>query len=249
MKPLAVIRWLHCRIEGLALDAVFIALIWWWALGGRQWESAVVLSGATWLTYLADRLSDVRGDGLPPPTERHRFTKKYRKAITITWVICFSVLVFFAHLVLPAVQIWAGWVIVLLILGYLIRLRHLPAGWTRSLLKRWAVAIVFAGGVTFMSRGVLPHGILLFFAASANLFLISLFEQSGNKHLERFRLLALMSTLGFAITAAILGEWPALTVGGLGLGLLCLPRPFPPWLRTRFACDLVVALAGLALMA
>jgi hypothetical protein len=183
---LTILRWL----ERLSLDAVAVAVVWGLALAeltGRRLDAwpVVVLALATWLTYVADRLCDVRPGRPVPVTDRHLYYKTHYKTFAIVWAVVFVAAVLVAVVDLPFWKWAGGWGVVLAVAGYLALLSRNMSPSNRLLLKRLAVPVIFTGGVGWMSEcwrtqpGQLALGILLF-SALGNVLLISYWESHDN---------------------------------------------------------------------
>ncbi|WP_269522819.1 hypothetical protein [Coraliomargarita parva] len=139
----------------LAWDAALVALAWQALLAaglGRPWHpaAATVLGLSVWLTYLADRLFDVRqrrADDLL--SVRHRFAKRHSKRL---WYIWFGVLLIdmtLAFALLDQPQLNRGFLILGLSATYTYLNQRLSP---RFFPKEICVAIIFAGG----SAALLP---------------------------------------------------------------------------------------------
>ena len=88
-----VFKWL----ERLSLDAVLVAVVWGLALGGKG-MGLIVLGLATWLTYVADRLWEVRPGKPVPQTDRHSYYKSNYTVFRTVWLA-----VSYTHLTLPTI--------------------------------------------------------------------------------------------------------------------------------------------------
>ncbi|MGC9450433.1 MAG: hypothetical protein ACP5I4_03210 [Oceanipulchritudo sp.] len=179
-------RWL----ERLSLDAVMVALLWGLALeevSRRQLRMGdiLVLSLATWLTYVADRLRDAGSDRETPQTDRHLFHERNRKPISLIWLALFALSFLIAVILLPVWKLLWGWVLVMAIVAYLWVLGQRLSSSRRLLLKRIAVPLIFTAGVCWMTEswrtreGILASLVLLA-GALANVLLIS-YQENRDK--------------------------------------------------------------------
>lgn len=172
-------RWL----ERLSLDAVFVAVLWGMSLGAAAGGMPPpgelgVLAMATWLTYVADRLRDVRSGRPVPLTDRHLYYQNHYNEFRGAWLAGFLVVVPAALLMLPAWKFAGGWVLVGGILLYLWLVGKIRAASARLLLKRTAVPLIFTLGTAWMAEawrtgaGLATAAVLLA-GALANVLLIS----------------------------------------------------------------------------
>jgi hypothetical protein len=177
------------RVERFSLDAVFVAVLWcvalWQVAGvGMDEGSLLVLTLATWLTYVADRLRDTAPGKAVPDTCRHLYYRDHYKAFRKAWLGTFPLTVLLAFVFLPMWKFLWGWVLVALILVYLHLLGRMKVASHRLLLKRLAVPLIFTVGVGWMAEGwrTMEAGaalLVLFFAALVNVLLISQAEAKG----------------------------------------------------------------------
>jgi len=245
-------------MERLSLDAVLVALAWGWAAGhtaiGYGWMG--LLASGIWLTYVADRLFDVRERGMVPDTDRHRFYFRNRMLFAIGWLIVFLASVPAAWVLLPAWKLTGGWMVVLIVCLYLVLVdRFSRKGKSRGL-KRVSVPVIFALGVAWMAEGWRsPQGWLnitcLFFAALADVLLLDALEHEGEAvtlFLHVLRVLAVSGLGGVLAISAALG-YPAsygaalVVLGGFYLIYRKLSSKAAAIHRRGYA-DLVLFLAG-----
>ena len=169
------------KLELWSLDPVLVALAWWLVLpkpAEHVLASLEILLAAVWLTYVADRLLDARPGREMPATRRHRYYRRHFRTFAILWGIAFAVTITWAHARLPGELLADGWRLVAVILGYLLLVQRLPAGFLRTLLKRIGVAVIFTAGVALMSGALATpsgrYGLLaLGLGALGNLIVIS----------------------------------------------------------------------------
>ena len=171
-----IAKWL----ERLSLDAVLVATGWGWGLAnlaGRRFNFWLIsiLALATWLTYLADRLWDVRPGTSIPATDRHRFYAEHFRLLAGVWLLIFPFSVVFAQMVLPLWKFKIGVILVGIILIYLAFIRIRIPAVSRLLLKRVSVALIFTAGVSLIAESwrtleALAGTGILFNGALVNLF-------------------------------------------------------------------------------
>ncbi|QYY35704.1 hypothetical protein [Ruficoccus sp. ZRK36] len=163
----------------LALDAVFIAVIWQHWLGYPGVAGSLVLGLSVWLTYTADRWMDVRG--LPADrivTDRHRFARRWEKELIIVWGAVLVADITLSLTGLSVAQFGAGLCLLALCIAYSIAVhRHL------RIPKELLVAAIFTAGTGLypLSGNHLPlraAGLAaLFLLAFANCSLIAFRER------------------------------------------------------------------------
>lgn len=144
-------RWLHF----LALDAVCAGLVWqeiFFRVAGTfcHGKYRLILAGAIWLAYMADRLFDNLGlDPEKPTTRRHAFIRGHWRKITALWIVILVSNVTFSIRSLDPAELWGGiWIVVLINLYILVvRLsRKIPL---LGSLKEILTATLFSLGVSF----------------------------------------------------------------------------------------------------
>lgn len=134
----------------LALDAALIAVAWQAVIAHTHNASIgipekVVLGLSVWLTYLADRLFDVRNRSKPELlAARHQFAKHNAKRLWIIWWFALIVNVSFAATGLSCAQLMGGLILLCCCLTYTGLNQGLS---TRFFPKELCVATIFAGGV------------------------------------------------------------------------------------------------------
>ena len=77
----------------LAIDTAFVAILWQLGLVRALnteigWAASAVLGLSVWLTYVADRLFDVRSrEKVALFSLRHQFAKRYHQALWYVWFV------------------------------------------------------------------------------------------------------------------------------------------------------------------
>jgi hypothetical protein len=246
-------------LERLSLDAVMVAVVWAWALGGDAHVIGVeVLALATWLTYVADRLWEVRPGRIAPQTDRHLYYQRHYRIWRILWMAGFVLSVVLAVVGLPVWKWAGGWGVVAVIGVYLYFLGKNLCARERLLLKRTAVPVIFVAGVSWMAESwrtpeTLLGTAVLLSGALVNVILVSTWERGSGK---------LPAALRWLYAAGLAG------LGILGLAGLVIDRPvglasltalagfllLHGFIRResagnlRVVADLVLLLAGLVLV-
>ncbi|MGJ8641176.1 MAG: hypothetical protein ACSHYA_17430 [Opitutaceae bacterium] len=153
--------WLWLNI--LALDAALIAVAWQFFFFASEKTTPsipaqVVLGLSVWLTYMADRLYDVRKVDLNQLLSlRHQFAKKYRRPLWLIWFLVLIANIVVALLGLTPQQLSNGlWLLAFCLLytgsNQLLSKRFFP--------KEIFVAIIFAcGSIVFMESMPAPRAI------------------------------------------------------------------------------------------
>jgi len=187
-------RTLFQWLERLSLDAVMVAVVWGIALGRDSGNSALIFSisilgCATWLTYVSDRLWEVRPGRDIPATDRHLYYRNHYKVFAVIWLAVFILTVLFALLMLPLWKLLCGWLLVGLIVLYLLLIGMMNNPSARLLLKRTLVPMVFTCGVVLMAEswgtpGGIAGSVLLLSAALVNVLLISYWESHDENRPE-----------------------------------------------------------------
>ena len=247
-------------LERLSLDAVVVAVVWGLALGKDTSNPAmllniVILGSATWLTYVSDRLWEVRPGKDIPATDRHVYYRNHYKLFMASWVTGFVATFIAALLVLPLWKISCGCILVGVIVVYLVLLGRMVNLSARLLIKRTIMPIVFTAGVVLMSESWstadgIAGSILLLSAALVNVLLISYWE-SHDKTIPGWLLPYLAGSLLLLLciaNVALFLHWPS----GIA-GLLCAAGYFVLFIqvktgKARFVrawVDGVLATAGL----
>jgi hypothetical protein len=167
----------------LGIDAAIIAVSWFWLLSPKAapfpFVTATVLALSVWLTYLADRLLDVRKKmAVPPNSLRHYFAHQKQKKLWRIWYFLLLLNIIMALSLLSQTQLLRGSILLLATLGYTLavqryKLCHLP--------KEALVGIIFTAGVILFldTPPIWPVTLTLFLIFTANCTLIA-----ENEHQE-----------------------------------------------------------------
>ncbi|NDV63434.1 hypothetical protein G0Q06_13295 [Puniceicoccales bacterium CK1056] len=252
-------------MERWSLDAVLVAGAWGIAVGRTAardidlW-SILVLILSTWLTYVADRLWDVRPGRPVPQTDRHMYYKCHYKEFFLLWGTLFVGSLVLSWLVLPFWKWAGGLVLVAGIVGYLAVLSCTWKDSTRFFLKRIAVPVIFMAGVGWMSEGWrTPEGLAALFVllccAFANLFLISYQESRDSIRPSWLEPALKWSLFGVAVSGTLLvfPFWSvgsgALFCGVLYLGLYShLMKSKETVSGIRAVVDTILALSAIVIL-
>ena len=164
----------------LGIDAALIAVGWYWLLlpGEAIFPTipALVLALSVWLTYLADRLFDVRGK---EPTElrslRHHFVARHKNTLWVFWCFLLLINLSLALKGLSEAQLMRGLILLLVTLAYTLGVQKIkPAPLQKELL----VGLIFSAGVLIFLNDpplwLLPP--TLFFLFTANCLLVTEFD-------------------------------------------------------------------------
>ena len=164
----------------LGIDAACIAVTWYWLLLPTETIlpiiPALVLALSVWLTYLADRLFDVRGK---EPTElrslRHRFVARHKSILWTFWWFLLLINLILALQGLSEPQLMRGVFLLLVTLAYTFGVQKIkPALFQKELL----VGLIFSAGVLIFHNQP-PHWLLppaLVFLFTANCLLVTEFD-------------------------------------------------------------------------
>ena len=136
----------------LGIDAAIIAVCWQTHFEGSYFRlsTAITLGLCVWLTYMADRLFDVRSrSGKELLSIRHRFTKKYYLTIWSIWWSVLFITIIYAFSFLDALQIRNGSILLLACLAYTL-MNQLLAKYFFP--KEICVAILFTCGILIFTK-------------------------------------------------------------------------------------------------
>lgn len=136
----------------LGVDAAVIAVCWQTYLEGSYFRlsTATTLGLCVWLTYMADRLFDVRSRSEKDLLSlRHRFTKKYYQKIWIIWWSILLITIIHAFSFLDTLQIRNGSILLLACLAYTL-MNQLLAKYFFP--KEICVAILFTCGILIFTE-------------------------------------------------------------------------------------------------
>jgi hypothetical protein len=134
----------------LSIDAALVAVTWQWIFAesaGASLSSACtwVLGASVWLTYMADRLFDVRRrDNEQLLSHRHQFAKAHQPILWLVWSVLLVSVVLIAFTGLNTRQLLQGFVLLAACLTYTFLNQRLSK---RFFPKEILVAVIFAGGV------------------------------------------------------------------------------------------------------
>lgn len=150
----------------LAVDAALIAVAWQFALAKGSWAvlgwpAYAVLGLSVWLTYMADRLFDVRSHPLENlKSLRHRFAKEHG---TLLWRIWWSALVINLCIAtqLTLLQLKHGCVLLAACLLYTFFNQKLSR---QFFPKEICVSLIFAGGIVVFLPTSPPFNLIFPFA-------------------------------------------------------------------------------------
>jgi len=140
----------------LSVDAALIAVAWQWGFA-RAWErplnpvAPVILACSVWLTYMADRLYDVRGRSQEELlSARHQFTQRHTKILWRLWWCVLGIDIAIAFLYLEHWELTNGF--------YLLAACLIYTGANQLLSKRFfpkelCVAGIYVAGVAIFLPG------------------------------------------------------------------------------------------------
>lgn len=168
----------------LSLDAALIAALWLIALEMVHhfevgWAAHAVLALSVWLTYLADRLYDVRSrDSETLLSLRHQFSKRHAWQLWCLWFAVLALDLLLATQLTP-LQLQHGALLLGLCILYTLLNQKLSR---RFFPKEVCVALIYAGGVAVFLPQAVPAG---FFEAFAFLCLLNcLVIGAKEKHID-----------------------------------------------------------------
>ncbi|WPJ94726.1 hypothetical protein SH580_14925 [Coraliomargarita algicola] len=168
----------------LALDAALIAALWLIALERVHdldigWAAHAVLGLSVWLTYVADRLYDVKSRDAPALLSiRHRFSKRYASQLWRVWFVALGADLLLATQ-LTRMQLKHGALLLAICLIYTLLNQKLSR---RFFPKEICVALIYAGGVAIFLPTPVSAG---FFEAFAFLCLLNcLIIGAKEKHVD-----------------------------------------------------------------
>jgi hypothetical membrane protein len=161
----------------LGIDASVIAVAWFWMLMPQEENfpilPATILALSIWLTYLADRMLDVRHSNLTQlESLRHRFSFQQRQWLWPTWWGLLSINSILALSSLDQTLLMRGLFLLIATLAY-----TCAAQKTKPLfpLKELSVGLLFTAGVLIFLNSTPPWPLTLslFFLFSANCIMIT----------------------------------------------------------------------------
>lgn len=231
----------------LGIDAALVAVGWYWLLLPAKTSlpliPAAVLALSVWLTYLADRLLDVRQKN---PHEiislRHRVTAQYKKILWPLWCLLLGFNLMLALSGLSEAQLIRGFSLLLFTLTYLYAAQKIksPLCW-----KELSVGVIFTCGVLLFLEQ-LPAwmiSVLLILLFSCNCLIVAEFDclrDLQTKPAPRPLHASILITLGSATILAFLFLPMTLCTIIPLLGLYCM--------RCRLACETLRVMTDAALL-
>ena len=156
----------------LAIDTALIAILWQLSLARALnteigWAASAVLGLSVWLTYVSDRLFDVKSrEKAALFSLRHQFAKRYHQAIWYVWFVLLLMNLLLATQ-LTALQLKNGYLLLTFCLLYTASNQKLSRHFFP---KEICVALIYAGGVIIFMLVAYPLG---FFAVYALLCLLN----------------------------------------------------------------------------
>lgn len=144
-------------VHSLSIDAAIVGLVWQalFSLGFERrlpdiWMNLAILM-TVWLVYVADRLLDAtRLDLSLPTTSRHRFHYRYRKPLTVAWIV---ILVVDAVIIATAIDDSVrrpGFFVAVAVLAYAAGI-HLAGFRMKIVPKECQVGLLFALGISLVA--------------------------------------------------------------------------------------------------
>ena len=210
----------------LGIDAALIAVSWYWLLLPNETIfptiPALVLALSVWLTYLADRLFDVRGKELTELRSlRHRFVARHKNTLWTFWWFLLLINLSLALKGLNEAQLMRGLILLLVTLAYTFGVQKIkPALFQKELL----VGLIFSAGVLIFlnhpPQWLLPPTLVFLF--TGNCLLVTEFDPP-NKNNRRQTICRLLNPtllmIGIAALLAALCLSIALSAVVLLLGI------------------------------
>ena len=150
----------------LAIDTALAAILWQLGLVRALnteigWAASAVLGLSVWLTYVADRLFDVRSrEKVALFSLRHQFAKRYRQALWYAWFVLLAMNLLLARQ-LTGMQLKNGCLLLIFCLLYTILNQKLSKHFFP---KEICVALIYASGVIIFMPVAYPLGFFGVFA-------------------------------------------------------------------------------------
>lgn len=150
----------------LAIDTALIAILWQLSLARVlnaeiDWVASAILGLSVWLTYVADRLFDVRSrEKAVLFSLRHQFAKRYRQALWYVWYVLLAMNLLLATQ-LTVLQLKNGSLLLTFCLLYTASNQKLSRHFFP---KEICVALIYAGGVIIFMPVAYPLGFFGVFA-------------------------------------------------------------------------------------
>ena len=238
----------------LALDAALIAALWLLALEGAHqieigWAAHVVLALSVWLTYVADRLYDVKSRKVSELLSlRHQFAKRYSSQLWRIWFVALAINLAVATQ-LSRLQLKHGAQLLAVCLIYTLLNQKLSR---RFFPKEICVALIYAGGVAIFLPNTVPAG---FYESFAFLCLLNcLIIGAKEKHIDSKMRVHSIATLvaahwltPLALIGAGLAWWSGVELW-LGLALSFLTLALLHGCRERIEIETFRVLVDAALL-
>ena len=238
----------------LAIDATLIASLWQLGLASVLdveigWAASWVLGLSVWLTYVADRLFDVRSrEQVVLFSQRHQFAKKYRQTLWHVWFVLLALNLLLARQ-LTALQLKSGSLLLIFCLLYTLLNQKLSRHFFP---KEICVDLIYASGVILFLPISYTTG---FFWAFALLCLLNCLMIGAKEEVidakMRIHSITPLIAVGWLTPLALLGTGLAIWLGGelwlglaLSLGLLGLLHG----LRSRISIENFRVLADASLI-
>ncbi len=216
----------------LAIDAALIAILWQLGLASFLdaeigWAASGVLGLSVWLTYVADRLYDVRSrEQVVLFSQRHQFAKQNHQTLWRVWFVLLAINLLLARH-LTAMQLKNGFLLLIFCLIYTILNQKLSRNFFP---KEICVALIYASGVIIFIPVAYPLGFFGIFALLCllNCLMIGAKEKVIDAKMRIHSVTPLIAE-GWLTPLALLGAGLAIWRGGelwlglaLSLGLLGL---------------------------
>ena len=150
----------------LAIDTALVAIFWQLSLARALnteigWAASAVLGLSVWLTYVADRLLDVRSrEKAALFSLRHQFVKQYHQTLWRVWFVLLAMNLIIARQ-LTAMQLMNGSLLLIFCLLYTILNQKLSRHFFP---KEICVALIYASGVIIFMPVAYPLGFFGIFA-------------------------------------------------------------------------------------
>lgn len=189
--------WLWPNMAGI--DAALIAIAWQWLFAASVDQNIspsaqLVLGLSVWLSYMADRLYDVRRHPMDRLLSlRHRFAKTYRKPLWSLWFIVLALDIGIAIKNLSTEQLIHGCVLLVACLLYTFLSQIYSK---RFFPKELIVALIFTAGVIVFMQS-LPSPLAIFCLAVTcfvNCLILGHKEQAVDRALRVQSLTSIVST-------------------------------------------------------
>ena len=237
----------------LAIDTALVSILWQLGLVRALnteigWAASAVLGLSVWLTYVADRLFDVKSrEKVALFSLRHQFAKRYHQALWYVWFVMLAINLLLAKQ-LTAMQLKKGCLLLIFCLLYTTLNQKLSRHFFP---KEICVALIYASGVIIFMPVAYPLGFFGVFALLCllNCLMIGAREKVIDAKMRIHSVTPLIAE-GWLTPLALLGMGLAIWRGGelwlgmaLSLGLLGLLHG----LRRRISMETFRVLADASL--